>query len=249
MAEEEWSKLYGEVVWAKFGPFPWWPSFIYDPSKLPTTCPNEIREKALKVHLKQYVIYFYADSTWGYAPPKSVKVFSEETTAQFRGQKIAKGYQDNFVKAIDLAGEQIKLPVSERMSWHYSNRSNADSVEDKEGDDAADDTNGAGDPGGKVGKKRPRGRPKKESKPKKGAVVTDLYFADNHEPPADAAEEEAEEEEAEEEEEVGEEEVSVADEGESEEEESAGSEYEKVRVHVLYASRWFALLLLTLCSV
>jgi hypothetical protein len=228
MSNEEWNKLYGEVVWAKFGSFPWWPSFIYDPAKLPTICSKDVRDKAVKLHMKQYVVYFYADATFGFASAKLVKPFNEETTAQFKGQKIVKGYQDSYAKAIELANEQIKLPASERVSWHYSNSSSADSEDENEGDGPADEAKGAGDVKDKQDKKRPKSRPtKKDNKPKKSAGQADLYFADDHELTAEdgAAELSAEDED----DEAEEEDVSVADEEEEVEEESAGSEYAKVR--------------------
>lgn len=142
MEDQEWSKLYGEVVWAKFQKFPWWPSYIYDPEKLPTTSGRNVIAQAQKMVGKQYVIYFYADGNFGFVTPKSVRPYNDETCAQFSGQKVGKKYEDSFEKAIALGKEEVLRPVAERVSWHY--------VAAKEERNAALD------------KKRGRGRPKKE---------------------------------------------------------------------------------------
>lgn len=122
MAEEgSWASRYSDVVWAKFQGFPWWPSFVYDPEKLPTTSGKEVKDKAPKLVGKQYVVYFYADGTFGFVTPKQIRSFNEETVKQLAtGQKIGKKYQDHFTKAVELAKQELELPASERMSWHYS---------------------------------------------------------------------------------------------------------------------------------
>lgn len=101
---------------------------MYDPEKLPTTSGKEVKGKAPKLVGKQYVVYFYADSTFGFVTPKQIRPFNEETVQQFAtGQKVGKKYQDCFVKAVALAEQESKLPPAERVSWHYSHSSSDES--------------------------------------------------------------------------------------------------------------------------
>jgi hypothetical protein len=116
---EEWCNLYEEVVWAKFGSY-WWPSFVYNPNKLPITCTAAVKEKACKQVGKSYIVYFYADNSYGFAVPSTLKPFNEETKKLVNQTNIAKKYIDSFPKAVNLALDQVLLPKHDRVSWHYS---------------------------------------------------------------------------------------------------------------------------------
>jgi hypothetical protein len=45
-----------------------WPSFVYDPRRLPSTCDKAVKDKAKKHFAdgKKYVVYFYADHSYGF---------------------------------------------------------------------------------------------------------------------------------------------------------------------------------------
>jgi hypothetical protein len=208
MEEENWSSKYGEVVWAKFQGFPWWPSYIYDPDKLPTTAGKEVKDKAPKLVGKQYVIYFYADGTFGFVTSKQIRPFNEETAKQFStGQKVGKRYEESFQKAVALAEEQVKLPVAERVSWHYSN-----SPDESEEDSAAEEEQSSTQSSAVATAKKPA----KNAKSRKSNTSNELYFKDEN-PDVVATENEP----------VDEDGDGVSDEGKSSEEEPPSDEAEE----------------------
>ena len=54
--------LFGEVVWAKSGSCPWWPSYVYDPATLPRNLKAAV-QKARKIveasNGKKHLVYFF----------------------------------------------------------------------------------------------------------------------------------------------------------------------------------------------
>lgn len=163
---EDWSSLYGDIVWAKCGTFPWWPCFVYDPVKLPSTSQKSVREKAKKLNGKQHVVYFFADSTYGYCAPKNIQPYNEETKGKFAS--TGKKNKEQFDNAMRIAEEQLALSKEERVSWHVVSSQEESSSEKEE--DAL--------PKAAIeGNQKKRGRPnhKKISTTKD---TNDLYFKD-----------------------------------------------------------------------
>ena len=120
LAIDNWSEKYGEVVWAKYDSYQWWPSFIYDPDKLPTNCVEDVKINAFKHLSKKYVVYFYGDTNYGFISLKNIKPYNETTKAQFSKQVIKKkSYQVSFLHAINLADREVVLEKHDRVSWHY----------------------------------------------------------------------------------------------------------------------------------
>lgn len=117
---DNWREKYGEVVWARFGSYPWWPSFIYDPEKLPTTSEEKVKIQAFKSIGKRYVVYFYGDTSYGFIDLANIKPYNESTKAQFSKQVMKnKKYQASFPNAMILADREVVLDKKDRISWHY----------------------------------------------------------------------------------------------------------------------------------
>lgn len=166
---DDWSALYGDIVWAKFGTFPWWPCIVYDPAKLPSSSQKGVREKAKKLEGKQHVVYFFADKSYGFCIPKNIRLYNEETKAQLAAQSISKKYKDTYVQAIIMADEQSALPKQERLSWHYTASSKEDSSDDEcvQQDEASSEE-----------KPKKKGRPPKKRVPAapQDSNDSELYF-------------------------------------------------------------------------
>lgn len=112
-----WEERYKEVVWAKSGSFPWWPSYIFDPQQLSQS--EQGYEKAQRLIGKQYVVLFFADRTLGFISPKDIKPFNEQTIKTYSGQKISNKYKAQFPKAIAEAKEDYKLSPDDRLQWYF----------------------------------------------------------------------------------------------------------------------------------
>lgn len=112
-----WEQRFMQVVWAKSGGFPWWPSYVIDPKRLSSS--EEGFAKAQKLVGKQYVVLFYADKTLGFISPKDLKPFNEETLATYSTQKIANRYKTLFPLAIEQALADSKLEPADRLSWYF----------------------------------------------------------------------------------------------------------------------------------
>lgn len=112
-----WEERYKEVVWAKSGSFPWWPSYIFDPKELSQS--EQGYEKAQRLIGKQYVVLFFADRTLGFISPKDIKPFNDQTIQTYSGQKISNKYKAQFPKAIAEAKEDYKLSPDDRLQWYF----------------------------------------------------------------------------------------------------------------------------------
>jgi len=103
---DEWSKLYGEVVWAKWDKS-WYPSYVFDPELIiPSEKDREVREKGLSLINKQYVVLFYSDNTFGFMPPKSVKTFYCPDKDKLMKQNVGKRYMTDFLRAVEVAEKE-----------------------------------------------------------------------------------------------------------------------------------------------
>ena len=111
-----WESRYGDIVWAKFQSFPWWPSFILDPHKVLKR--DNCKGYAIANIGKTYTVYFYGDETLGFASPSNIKPFTPENTAKFKNQKIPKAYKDLFPTAISIAEDEMELAKEDRLAWY-----------------------------------------------------------------------------------------------------------------------------------
>ena len=152
--------MYSEVVWAKYGSFPWWPSFIYDPTKLPTTCAQQVKNRTSKSYKKEYTFFYFGDVNYGFAKPSDIKPYNEDTKKVYCKQKIPARYQEGFEKGLQLADMQSALPKSERLSWHYTNAAEI-AVSASKGSSSTDTESEGEDKLTSKGKRR--GRPKKDT--------------------------------------------------------------------------------------
>ncbi|KAJ1412121.1 PWWP domain-containing protein [Ochromonadaceae sp. CCMP2298] len=125
----EWKSRYGEVVWVKNANDPWWPSYVYDPEKLPAACMEVVKTKSLEQIGEKYVIYFYADANYQWATESDMKPFNDETKAEFEEQSVSKKYREMFDKCIEIAGDERK-----RESPNKSNRGEESGKRKKAGD-------------------------------------------------------------------------------------------------------------------
>lgn len=147
MSEISWESRYGEVVWSKFGSFPWWPSCILDPKKVLSR--DACKGQAVSSTGKTYTVYFYGDGTLGFITPSNLKPFNEENTNKFRNQKLPKAYLTLFPEAIARANAEILLEKEQRLAWYRDDdieggTSDADEAEgeaegEEEGDEVAED--------------------------------------------------------------------------------------------------------------
>lgn len=112
-----WEDRYMQVVWAKSGSFPWWPSYVMDPTRLSPS--EEGFNKAQQTKGKQYVVLFYADKTLGFIYPKDMKVFNDETLETYRSQKVSNKYKAAFPMAVEEALADSKLDPNDRLSWYF----------------------------------------------------------------------------------------------------------------------------------
>lgn len=119
MEEEQllnWKEMYGEVVWAKVGSFPWWPCYIYDPEEMPAEI-GVIKQGMANIG-KQYSVYYYGDSNYGFTKPNMIKPYSDANREIYSTQKVGKRYAESFATALQLADKDVLLPKMNRVAWH-----------------------------------------------------------------------------------------------------------------------------------
>eukprot|EP01035_Chromulina_nebulosa_P027301 gene27301-35875_t len=108
----DWSKRYGEIVWAKAaGNFPFWPARIFDPEsshmpdylKVSKSCP--------------YAVVFYGDGTYSNASSKTLKEFLGvgNDDALRNKQKIHARYAKLFPEALQMADADFVRPEGMRQ--------------------------------------------------------------------------------------------------------------------------------------
>ena len=73
-ASEDVKHLFGQVVWSKCNKkFPWWPSYIYDATRLKL----ELTLKAITNLPKKVIVYNYGSRDYGFAPLDMIREFNE----------------------------------------------------------------------------------------------------------------------------------------------------------------------------
>jgi hypothetical protein len=113
---DEWSSRYGEVVWAKFLTYPWWPCLVVNPYRIPKT--DDARRQAIKDINKNYTVYFYSDKTFAYIPPNKLKPYNSETIKEMQSQKIPKHYQKSIPEAMKEADKDSQREKNDRVNWY-----------------------------------------------------------------------------------------------------------------------------------
>lgn len=130
-ANTNWEDMYGEVVWAKFGT--WWPTYIYDPSKMPSNAPEQIKNTAEKKIGKSYVAFFFGSNEYAFVAKSSVVPYLENRDKYSSSQKMAGKYLKLFPSALEIADQEVVLPKEQRLMWHRDVEDAVDDVE--EGDE------------------------------------------------------------------------------------------------------------------
>ncbi|RLN59828.1 hypothetical protein BBJ28_00010370 [Nothophytophthora sp. Chile5] len=113
--------LFGEIVWAKMGGYPYWPGVITDPRLLPL----KLQEAALKVVGTKYFVFFYvSNNLYASGSPGAAVSYKmieswDDTKFNYREghpEKDSKAPKRRTIlmEAIELADKEIKLPVEER---------------------------------------------------------------------------------------------------------------------------------------
>lgn len=148
MTDKVWKEKYGDVVWAKFKTFPWWPAFVIDPEDLAPT--EESFKQAQKEVGKSYCVVFYGDHTTGIIKPTGLKELNDETNKEFLQQKLSAKYQKMLPDAIKEAQADLQLSKEKRFSWYFKDNSEEATFvqpvtsdieeEDQEGQSSGDDT-------------------------------------------------------------------------------------------------------------
>ncbi len=147
MTDKVWKEKYGDVVWAKFKTFPWWPAFVIDPEDLAPT--EESFKQAQKEVGKSYCVVFYGDHTTGIIKPTGLKELNDETNKEFLQQKLSAKYQKMLPDAIKEAQADLQLSKEKRFSWYFKDNAEeatfvqpvtSDIEEDQEGQSSGDDT-------------------------------------------------------------------------------------------------------------
>ena len=112
-ASQDVKHLFGQVVWTKCNKkFPWWPSYIYDATRLKL----ELTIKAINNLPKKVIVFNYGSRDYGFAPLDMIRDFNEHLD-EFSKQKMSKRDEKSFKVAVEMAKEEIALPVEERVKF------------------------------------------------------------------------------------------------------------------------------------
>jgi hypothetical protein len=178
---DEWSSRYGEVVWAKFLTYPWWPCCVVNPYRIPKT--DDARRQAIKDINKNYTVYFYFDKTFAYVPPNKLKPYNSETIKEIQSQKTPKHYQKSIPEAMKEADQDAQREKNDRVNWYLIpvDEENvgyfSDSNQAEEEEAVGEETETVGEEGGEhiekgATTKKKRGRPRLQpNKPAKKLKV------------------------------------------------------------------------------
>lgn len=114
-ADEEWKSYYGRVMWTKTNKsFPWWPCFVYRPSRVK----GRLQARALDTIGKRHIVYYYGTGDFDFPTLKQLKPY-EENLEEFSKQKVTKSYEKSFKEALELIASEAKLPVYMRVKWNH----------------------------------------------------------------------------------------------------------------------------------
>lgn len=114
-ADEEWKSYYGRVMWTKTNKsFPWWPCFVYRPSRVK----GRLQTRALDTIGKRHIVYYYGTGDFDFPTLKQLKPY-EENLEEFSKQKVAKSYEKSFKEALELIASEVQLPVHMRVKWNH----------------------------------------------------------------------------------------------------------------------------------
>ncbi|KAL3911858.1 MAG: hypothetical protein SGILL_007119, partial [Bacillariaceae sp.] len=109
---------YGEVVWAHYSGFGWWPSFIYDPRHTV----GSARDLARKNLGKRHLVYFFEchDAPFTVLTNQKLKKWEEGLLEDLHLGKTAKARFKIFQQALQAATLELAKPVEMRMDWNHS---------------------------------------------------------------------------------------------------------------------------------
>lgn len=113
------SDMYGKVVFAKVGTYPWWPALVCDPSDKSLDMKKPIRDKGKKVVGKTYVIYNYGDGNYGFCDKKQLQLFSAESLEKVRTAnktKLKGAYVESFERGVTEATQDCAVPQNRRAA-------------------------------------------------------------------------------------------------------------------------------------
>ncbi|CAH0476812.1 unnamed protein product [Peronospora belbahrii] len=110
------TKRFGEIVWAKMGGYPYWPCIITDPRLLP----EKLQETAMKVLETKYVVFFYVSNNFASVSFKMIESWDDTKFMYREGhpEKDSKAPKRRvkLMQAIEAADKETKLPIEERAN-------------------------------------------------------------------------------------------------------------------------------------
>ncbi|KAL3911205.1 MAG: hypothetical protein SGILL_007373 [Bacillariaceae sp.] len=114
---------FGEVVWAHYSGFGWWPSFIYDPRYTS----GSARELARKNLGRRHLVYFFEchDAPFTVLTNQKLKRWEEGLLEDFHMGKTAakssgKLRMQTFQQALQAATLELAKPIEMRMDWNHT---------------------------------------------------------------------------------------------------------------------------------
>lgn len=106
---DEWKSHYNNLVWARDGNFPFWPSQITDPLFVPANIKEHILSH--KFLGKRQIVYYYGTGDYGFIKPGSFLDY-KSNFKEMSKQKVPKKYEKDFEKAIRDAEKSIVKVIS-----------------------------------------------------------------------------------------------------------------------------------------
>jgi hypothetical protein len=162
---------FGEIVWAHYSGFGWWPSFIYDPRYTV----GSARDLARKNLGRRHLVYFFEchDAPFTVLTNQKLKKWEEGLLEDFHMGKTAKSAGkvrfQIFQQALHAATLELAKPIEMRMDWNHGELPQTLPSPQKKVTDpprkakkrVRTDSSSSSD----EGQKTKRGKPKKQLKP------------------------------------------------------------------------------------
>lgn len=111
----EFQQDYGRIVWVQTSNMnPWWPCFVFNPTKLP----SDLKLKAAKLINKNHAVYFYGDTDkFDFVTPHQMQDYVEKREEYGNNQKMSARIVSKFQRGVEIADAELTLPADERVKW------------------------------------------------------------------------------------------------------------------------------------